>query len=401
MRASLKSPFVLAVLTLAASQAHAGLTTFDNVSVGYAVSGDGQWATFGSPASAGGSHVFLWSAATNSLTDIGGYAGTAGRVVISADGSTIGAVDQDSDGYFSPAIYNANKGAWSLVPALDGISGNSKSSVWTLSADGRYVGGLGYVTGSSTPHGYVTDTVTGTVADLGATQARIQGIGPDAQVLIGYTTSAQAGAMWKRNADGSYALTALKDPNAPTAGLNSTAALSGNGLWAAGNSFNGPSANPYRVNTQTGEVQYFNKIAAGGGKITASVGSISADGNTIVGIEAPQLGASFGYIWKGDGTFNSATHTLGGTTMSFDDYLASYGIDTDNKYNFISIIGMNADATVFSGMAVENSTGYQTAFVVSLPVPEPSTYALLASGLLLVGGVARRRRIRARQDRAV
>ncbi|HEY4082358.1 MAG TPA: PEP-CTERM sorting domain-containing protein [Burkholderiaceae bacterium] len=389
-----KSSLALAVLALTASQAHAGLTVFNNVSTGYAVSGDGQWATFGTGASSGGSDVFLWSAATNSLTDIGGYAGTAGRIVISADGSTIAATNKDADGYFSPAVYNANKGSWSPVPALNGRSGNSTSSVWSISADGRYVGGLGYVPGSGTAHGFVTDTLTGAVTDLGTTQARIQGIGPDAQVLIGYTGSAQAGAIWNRNADGTYALTTLKDPNAPTAGLNSTAALSGNGLWAAGNSFNGLTNNPYRVNTQTGEVQYFNKIGTsiGVGKITASVGSISADGNTVVGIEAPQAGASFGFIWKGDGSFDSATHTLGGTTMLFDDYLASYGIDTDNHYNFVSIIGMSADATVFSGIAVDNLTGVQTSFVVS--VPEPSTYALLASGMVLLAGVARRRRSR-------
>ena len=394
MRASLRSQLALSVLVLAAGQAHAQLSVFNTVRYGWAVSSDGLWATLGSGASNGGSDVFLWSAETNSLTDIGGYAGTAGVMAINQDGSRISAMAKDAEGNFVSALYDRNKGAWTALPTLGGVSGNTASSPWSISADGRYVGGLSYVQGSSTAHGFVTDTLTGSITDLGTTQARIQGIGPGAQVLIGYTGSVQAGAIWNRNADGSYALTTLKDPNAPTNGLNLVAALSGNGFWAAGNSFNGLTNDPYRVNMQTGEVQYFSKIGSsvGTGKITASVGSISADGNTIVGIESPQSGAAFGFIWKGDGTFDSATHTLGGKTMSFDDYLASYGIDLDNRYTFVSIIGMNDNATVFNGLAIDNLTGIQTAFVVS--VPEPSSYALLASGLLLVGGVARRRRKR-------
>ena len=396
MRAMLKSHIALAALALAASQANAqSLNTFTLQSTGYAVSADGKWATFGTPSSAGGSAVGLWSVQNSMMTDIGGLAGGSGRIVISADGSTIAASTMNASGKLVASVYSTSTGSWTALPTLGGSVGVLASDSWSISADGRYVGGSAYLGSSSRPS--LTDTVTGTTIDISGVAGRVQGISPGAQTLIGYTTSSQAGAMWKLNSGGTYTLTTLKDPNTPANTLNSTAAMSGNGLWAAGNSFNGVNDKPYRVDLGTGEVQFFGKIGTtlGTGKITASVGSISADGNTIVGIESPQgatLPGSFGFIWKADGTFNSATHTLGGTTMNFDDYLAGYGIDLDNHYNFVSVIGMSADATVFNGIAIDNLTGGQVSFIVTVPVPEPSQYALLAAGLGVLAWVARRRK---------
>ena len=381
-------------LALAASPARADLSVFTNASTGFDVSGNGQFAVLGSSGSSGGSEVFLWSAATNSITGIGGFTGSSGKVLISGDGSTIAASGKDANNNRVSAIYSVGTGIWTLVPGLGSASGGVAGSSYALSGDGRYVGGSSYKTSAGAgSHGFVYDTVTSTLTEVSTTQSRITGISSGAQTLVGATGSGQNGALWTRNGDGTYTQTTLLNPDAPASKLSLVSSgLSDNGLWAAGASFN--TANPYRVNATTGQVQFFDKLGfAANGNSVATPAAISADGNTIVGIHMPSgalLSDSYGFIWKADGTVNG--NTLGGTVMSFDDYLAGYGIDLDNHYNFVSIIGMSNDASVFSGIAKDNLTGGQVAFVVSVPVPEPSQYVMLAWGLTLLVGVVRRRR---------
>lgn len=376
-------------LVFAAASAQAQLSVFNAPNVSFDVSGNGQWATLASNSGSGGSGVSVWSFAKGQLTDIGGYGGTGGQVMSSADGSVIAGSARDANGRFAASVYRQSSGTWTVLPTLGGFSSATASTAWSISADGRYVGGSAYLGGVS--HGFVADSANNTIVDLGLTQARVQGISPGAAILTGYTTSSQNGSMWKRNADGSYTQTTLLNPDAPTNKLAATLAMSSNGDWAVGASFS--SGNPYRLNTQTGQVQFFDKLPLlVNGKATVSPASISADGNTIVGIHAPQgalLSQSYGFIWTANG--NVTGNTLGGTLMTFDAYLAGLGIDTQNHYDFLSVIGMDDEARVFSGIARDNYTGTQVAFVVAVPVPEPAQYLLLPMGLAAVAVYRRRR----------
>jgi hypothetical protein len=60
---------------------------------------------------------------------------------------------------------------------------------------------------------------------------------------------------------------------------------------------------------------------------------------------------------------------------------------TGNGQTAIGAVGAKRYAGTFSFDAAAGTLTYQTA-----PIPEPSTYALMAAGMVLVGGLARRRR---------
>lgn len=375
------------------------LDVFSTPNVGYGVSADGRYAVFGTQTPTGGSHVFLWSADTHALSDIGGLAGTAGTIEISRDGSYIASQLLNDQGKFQAAVYSRATGTWTFAPALGGLNtaGTTASTVWSLSNDGRYVGGSSYAPGSTTARGFVADTQTGTTVSLGSTEARVEAMNRDASVLVGYTTSNRQAATWTRNASGGYDMQLLTRPENSALGLYQLSAMSDNGSWAAGISFN--NALPYRLNLATGAVQYYAKLpyVSAVGKATASTAAISNDGLTMVGIQTPQgalLSGSYGYVWHGDGT--ATGNQLNGTIQTLDDYLTSFGIDTANHYDFKSVVGMSADGRVFTGIASDNTTGLQVSFIATLPtspVPEPSRYMLLAAGL---AGLAWRRRRQAR-----
>ncbi|MBB4844305.1 putative membrane protein [Paucibacter oligotrophus] len=362
------------------------LDVFNSPGVGYGVSADGRYAVFGSAGPGGGTHAYLWSAATHTLTDIGGFAGTAGALEISRDGRYVAGQIQDAQGKFQAAVYSRDTGAWSQVPALGGLNsaGTTGSVVWAMSGDGRYVGGSSYVPGSTVSRGFVTDRLSGTVVSLGSTEARVEAMNLDASVLVGYTTNSRRAAVWTRNASGEYDMTTPGRPESPTLGLYQLSAMSSNGSWAAGTSFN--NALPYRYDVATGQVLYYDKLPflSPTGRGTASTSAISDDGLTMVGIHSPQgalLSGSYAFIWRGDGTVNG--NQLGGSVQTLDDYLAGYGIDTANHYDFKSVVGMSADGHTFTGIAADNLTGNQVSFVVSIPsaVPEPGQYLLLLGGL--------------------
>ena len=382
-------------LGLAGPAAAQQLDVFGLPNVGYGVSADGNYAVFGTSAPTGGTNVYLWSAATHDLVNIGGFAGNAGALEISRDGAYVAAQVKDANGLFQPAVYSRATGSWTVVPALGGVnsSGTAGGVVWAMSGDGRYVGGSSYIPGSTIARAFVTDRQTGTAVSLSTTEARVEAMNQDASVLVGYTTSSRRAAMWTRNAAGGYDMSTLARPEDPTLGLNQLASMSDNGAWAGGISFN--NANPYRLNVATGEVQYFDKLPflSATGRATASTAAVSDDGLTMVGIHAPQgalLSGSYAFIWHGDGTVNGSL--LGGTTQTFDDYLTGHGIDLANHYDFKSVVGMNANGTVFTGIAADNYTGAQVSFVVSVPsvVPEPGPYALFAGGLAVLAWLRRR-----------
>ena len=392
MRLSLPtSRFLLSGLVLALAAAHAQAQLQVLPEYVYKISADGSRAVMGtvSPSSGGGG-VSLIDVASGAITNIGGNAGLAGRPVISADGSTVLAALTGANGTNS-AVYSIATGSWTPV-AVPAGSSNSSLSSWSISADGRYVGGTW--TDNNQFLGYVADTQTGQTTVLNGGQGRIAGITAGAQTLYGQFSSNINGSQWTRNPDGSYTQAYLPKPDAPAQNLYATTALSANGAWVAGTSFN--NALPYRLNVASGEIQYFDKLpfANGAGRAVAGASAISDDGRIIVGTHTPTgatLDQAYAYIWQAAASDTPGDFKVDGSVMTLDDYFAGYGIDLDNHYNFVSVLAMSADGRVISGVALDNISGGPVGYLVSVPVPEPSSYALLGAGLGLVAWVARRR----------
>lgn len=90
------------------------------------------------------------------------------------------------------------------------------------------------------------------------------------------------------------------------------------------------------------------------------------------------------------------TNTLPGT----GNYGFLFGLSTDDRALFQSALIANPNATIGVGASLTNVTGGQESFSVGTlggggttsVVPEPSTYLLMASGLVAIGLVQRKRR---------
>lgn len=384
---------VIAALALAIAAPHASsqtLATFG--SAAYDVSANGIVA-YGA-----GSSNALWSLATGTSTSIGGTApgssGIGGKLAISADGTRVaGMMLNSGTGKYTSAYYSTSTGTWTQLNGLGGAIGSISQTTWGMSSDGRFIVGNSYTAVGNYSHATITDTQTGVTTDVGPagnTQSRVNAISTDGKVAFGYNTSSRRGSIWRDpEGDGSYEQTIVTYPG--TGGnTNEGLALSDNGLWAAGSSFN--TGLPYLVNVATGVVSTFDKLPFNDGspsqKSTAIPSAISEDGNTIIGTHSigGTLNTNHGFIW-----------TAGSGVMDLDDYFALNGVDTANAYNFVSPLAMSLQtdgSMAFVGIAQDVATGAAVGFAVTIAaaVPEPASYALMLGGLAAMGFAARRRR---------
>jgi probable HAF family extracellular repeat protein len=186
----MRTPSVLLCLLTTAPAAFAQ-ATFHGLGVGnasaYAISRDGQWIT-----GVGSSGYFRWNASTGYQV-IGGN-GMAGIPDIANGGSPVGLTLPDtSNGDADTAAVWTPSGT-TFIGGLGGQSGPFLSSVYSCSADGGVMAGLGWINGGAA-HAFRW-TQAGGMIDLGAAgggSSRANGISPDGNVVVGWDEDSSTG----------------------------------------------------------------------------------------------------------------------------------------------------------------------------------------------------------------
>ena len=364
-----KSVFLAATL-LASSMAQAD-ASFSNVPFyALSVSADGQIATGVGASSA----IPVWSAATGATTLIAtGQAGPSPAV--SADGDRV-AGTFNVNGHRYAGYYSLSAGQWTTAPGLS-TAGTSHGQAFAISGNGQFVAGYSSINGltpQSNLHATLWTMAAGTATDLGAATndfTTIYALSYDGKVAVGRAPFG-TGVVWTDfDGDGNYARTNLT-------GVGVSWVVSGDGHWAAGTS--GPNNSAYMYNTVTQQYSVLPKVNS---SFSSTPTYLSADGSTVLGYELSATGARTGFIWR-----------AGMGIMSMDAFLAEQGVDLNDSFAFRVPASMSADGSTIVGYGTVNGTVGDIGFVVQnlAPVPEPSTYAMLALGLGAVGFVARRRR---------
>ena len=406
---------LFATTVLAASLAHAAGsagTWTTMIYTPYSASADGS-VVVGDDASV--DNIWRWTSGTGTQY-IGGVSSLntgVGEVFVSANGSTIVGGSLDANGVRNTSVYQAATGTWLSLGGLGGYSYsgglstyanntanyNSTGSAWGMSTNGTFVVGQSYQSGNGSNNSRATvwNTVTGTITNLGNNpgitvgpnqRTRANGVSDDGKVVGGFGANSTP-LVWTENADGkTYSAIQVAAVTGTT--LNAVNAVSADGQWVAGAGYIGTSnGSAYRFNPGTSQLQMLGKLNANSGGNDAAM-AMSADGSTIVGYENDNSGDPIeraGFIW-----------TASSGIESLDTFLAGYGIDTSNTFNFSTPLGMSSNSTSLTivGFGNANGSGVRTGFEVTVPltaaVPEASTYAMMLAGLGAIGFVARRRR---------
>jgi len=317
--------------------------------------------------------------------------------VISSDGTRIaGNVIDPVTGKSSPSYCSTATGTWTALPdygsstAGAGDTYGAAGTVWAMSSNGNYVAGYAYNGGVGLTNvcASIWNVQIGTITNLGPStqsgpnsQSRVNAISDNGLVAGGRGGNNLGLIRTDPTGSGTYTRTLI-------ANEGMVQAVSADGVWAGGIGGSATNNDAYRCNVQTNTVQSLGRLNTSdlGGCISA----ISADGSVIVGYEdacggSPQEGT--GFIWR-----------AGIGMQTFDSSQASYGIDLNNTLNFVTPPDVSADGLSFTGFGYAPGSSIGQGWYVSIaglaPVPEPSSYAMLAAGLGLPGFVARRRRAR-------
>jgi probable HAF family extracellular repeat protein len=155
---------------------------------------------------------------------------------------------------------------------------------------------------------------------------------------------------------------------------SSASAVSRDGSIIVGSSTNEFGHEAFRWTAETG------LVALGdlpGGSHHSHAFGVSGDGEIIVGISTSDLGIE-GFIWT----------SADGMRRAHDVLVDDYGVDLTG-WHIISVRDISEDGTIFVGQAI-NSDGFREGFVAT--IPEPSTLAMIITGLLVTAPLVRRRR---------
>ncbi|SDQ71374.1 Por secretion system C-terminal sorting domain-containing protein [Chryseobacterium soldanellicola] len=296
--------------------------------------------------------IYKWDSA-NGLVQIGnisnGYP-AAGRTLITADGSKIASSITNAGTNFNEiSTYNTGSSTWTnlggLVPT--GWDG-SVSSTWGMSPNGNTIVGLGWIN-AGTAHA-VKWTAQNGMTDLGSMIAnrssRANAVNADGSVIVGWQDQAdgfRSGAKWVDGV-GSF----ITDINGNSVGEAGDVSADGNTIIG----MNTPE--PYVWNSTTGltYITHPNSSAFFRGGATG----ISADGSKVIGFFRPFPGPPMtgeGFFW-----------TAAGGRVNLNDYATNLGINTQGVTMSLPL-AISQDGKKIAGVGM-NAANQIVAFYLDL-----------------------------------
>ncbi|MFV0210668.1 T9SS type A sorting domain-containing protein [Empedobacter falsenii] len=341
----LKSIAFLSALLVGSNFVNAQVYVIGDGQTAYSVSTDGKVVTLNTV-----DNNYYWTPdkGIQLLGEIASDTSNSGHPLVTADGKKIAVmVAKPETGVNQMSIYDIESDTWKYLGGLGGVSDNETSSVWGMSADGKYISGLG-ATKDGSFHGIVWNEATG-FTDLktdGEYYSRANGISDDGKIVVGWhdTNWDRWGVYWENgerhqvlDQDG-YEVLEL-------------AGVSGNGKWMIGATGEDVAM---RYSKETG-VQLIEHPKQGfyfNGAATA----INTDGSVVVGFYRPWPGPAAmgeGFIW---------TEKTG--RVELNEYVKSLGYD-DLGITFALPLGMSKDGTKIVGLG-RTDMG-TVSFLISLP----------------------------------
>lgn len=340
----LKNLTFLTALLIGSNYASAQVYVVGSGQTAYSVSNDGKVVTLNTQ-----DNNFYWTQekGIQLLGELAADTANGGHPLVTADGKKIAVmVANPSDGINQMSIYNIESDTWKY---LGGIGGKSQeiSSVWGMSADGKYISGLAETSDGSF-HGVTWNETTG-FTDLktdGEYYSRANGISDDGKIVVGWhdTDFDRWGVYWENGVRNQV----LDQEGYETLELGG---ISGNGKWMIG-ATGEDIAMRYSKETGVQKIEHPDQSFYFNGAATA----INNDGSLIVGFYRPWPGPAAmgeGFIW---------TEKTG--RVELNEYVKSLGYD-DLGITFALPLGMSKDGSKIVGLG--RTDNGPVSFMISLP----------------------------------
>jgi len=215
-----------------------------------------------------------------------------------------------------------------------------RNSVWGMSRDKRFTCGL-FEEAFCTARAYVRDDTTGVRTNLGTLYfykpSRANDVSFDGGLVCGWNddyTGFRQGAVWRRNAQGTYVQTNLA---AGALKMNEAGVVSGNGEWAYGIGRSGyANAGVYRWSQATGLQPLGTSPVPGA---TGYPVAANHDGTKVLCFFGA-IGSAGAYLWSQESGY-----------VSIADLAAQAGVEIPPGWQLQQALGMSEDALTIVGTA--------------------------------------------------